>query len=133
MVLFTVGYEGENLDAFLAKLKAAKVDRVIDIRAMPLSRKKGFSKTPLGAALAEIGIDYIHVRAAGNPYRKEEDLLVKYRMHLAGVPEAVEEVAEAARGRRAALLCFEADPATCHRSILAPPVAKLLGESIKNL
>ena len=132
-MLFTVGYEGENLDAFLAKLKAAKVDRVIDIRAMPLSRKKGFSKTPLGAALAAIGIDYVHIRAAGNPYRKEDDLLVKYEMHLASVPEAVEEVADAARGHRAALLCFESDPATCHRSILAPPVAKLLGAAIEHL
>ena len=124
--LFTIGYEGLALDEFVARLKASKIDRVIDIRELPLSRRKGFSKTPLGEALAAAGIGYLHLRSAGNPYRKEDDALVKYRMHIADASDVIAEVAEAARGHRAALLCYEADPATCHRSLIAPHVAKHL-------
>ncbi|MBA3462584.1 MAG: DUF488 domain-containing protein [Deltaproteobacteria bacterium] len=124
--LFTIGYEGLALDEFLARLKASKIDRVIDIRELPLSRRRGFSKAPLAGALRDAGIDYVHLRSAGNPYRKEEDALVKYRVHIADATPVIEEVADAARGRRAALLCYEADPATCHRSLIAPHVAKHL-------
>ncbi len=131
--LFTIGYEGLTLDAFVARLRASRVDRVIDIRAMPLSRKRGFSKTPLAAALSASGIDYVHVREAGNPYRKEDDVLAKYAAHLESVPHAVDEVAGAARGHRAALLCYEADVRTCHRSLVAPRVAAHLGVAVKHL
>jgi uncharacterized protein (DUF488 family) len=124
--LFTIGYEGLALDEFLARLHAAKIDRVIDIRELPLSRRKGFSKTPLAEALRAAGIGYIHLRSAGNPFRKEADALVKYRVHIADATPVIAEVAEAARGHRAALLCYEADPATCHRSLVAPHVAKHL-------
>jgi uncharacterized protein (DUF488 family) len=124
--LFTIGYEGLALDQFLARLHAAKIDRVIDIRELPLSRRKGFSKTPLGEALRAAGIDYVHVRSAGNPYRKEEDALVKYRVHIADATPVIEELAGHAKGHRAALLCYEADAATCHRSLVAPHLAKHL-------
>ena len=122
--LYTVGYEGLALDEFLARLRAERIDRLIDIRALPLSRRRGFSKSPLADALAGADIEYVHLRAAGNPFRKEADALAKY---AAGLDDAVvEEVAETVRGYRAALLCYEADPATCHRAIIAPRVAKRL-------
>jgi uncharacterized protein (DUF488 family) len=129
--LFTVGYEGRALDELLAVLADAKVDRLIDIRQLPLSRRRGFSKTPLSEALRGAGIEYVHLRAAGNPFRKEPDALAQYREHLPR--EAVTEVAAAAKGHRAALLCYEADVTTCHRSILAPRVAKALGVSVRDL
>ena len=67
MKLFTIGYEGATMDEFLAALRTAGVKRVIDIRALPLSRRPGFSKTPLKNALAEAEIDYVHLRALGTP------------------------------------------------------------------
>lgn len=119
---FTIGYAGRSVDEFLAILSAAKVERVIDVRALPLSRRKGFSKTPLGAALRKRDIEYVNLRAAGNPFRdKRHDVhqcLALYGGYLDKRPEVVDEVDAAVRGCRAALLCFEAAPHECHRSVL---------------
>ena len=123
--LYTIGYEGKELDEVIATLKAHAIDRLIDVRALPLSRRRGFSKTPLGNALRAAGIEYVHLRAAGNPFRKEADAIAKYRAHLPAA--AVAEVADAVRGHRAALLCFCGDYGVCHRSVLAPRVGKKLG------
>ncbi len=67
MRIFTIGYEGATVAALLAALTQAGVERLIDVRALPVSRRPGFSKTPLSAALAEAGIDYVHLRALGTP------------------------------------------------------------------
>jgi uncharacterized protein (DUF488 family) len=131
--LFTIGYEGRVLDELIAILAANKVDRVIDVRELPLSRRRGFSKTPLASALGAAGIDYVHVREAGNPYRKIEDALPRYKAHIARARDVVAVVAAQTRGHRAALLCYEAEPRQCHRSLLAPRVAKLLGTSVRDL
>jgi uncharacterized protein (DUF488 family) len=126
--VFTVGYEGRNLGDFVAMLRAAKIDRVIDVRALPLSRRRGFSKTPLSEALASAKIEYVHLRIAGNPFRDQrgdiERCLALYRQHLQRSPEVIEAVLEAARGHRAALLCVERDACNCHRSIIASGLAK---------
>lgn len=65
--LATIGYQGAPLPAFLATLKAARVTLLLDVRGLPLSRRKGFSKTPLSEALMRIGIGYRHERALGVP------------------------------------------------------------------
>jgi uncharacterized protein (DUF488 family) len=137
--LFTIGYEGLALDQLIAMLSAQRIKRVIDVRELPLSRRRGFSKTPLREGLAAAGIEYVHLRAAGNPFRAEKDriprdeLLAKFRVHLNGSREVVTAVADEVRGTRAALLCYEHDVATCHRSILAPRVARKLGVPVTNL
>ena len=137
--LFTIGYEGRALDELIAELCAHRIERVIDVRQLPLSRRRGFSKTPLGAALAAYDIEYVHLRQAGNPYRAEKDsiprdqLLAKYKVHLAGARQVVTDVAEAARGRRVSLLCYERHPAECHRSLLSKRVARRLSTAIIDL
>lgn len=121
--LFTIGYEGRTLADMIEVLHAHAVDRVIDVRALPLSRRRGFSKTPLGTALVAGGIEYIHLRIAGNPYREFRDdpekCLSLYGDHLAHSPEVIAAVTDAIHGHRAALLCVERDPRVCHRTILA--------------
>src|SRR4051794_20207544 len=67
MRIFTIGYEGTTIGEFIAALEAAGVERVIDVRALPLSRRPGFSKSPLRAALEEMGIEYLHLKALGTP------------------------------------------------------------------
>ncbi len=128
-VIFTIGYADKTLPALVHLLVEAEVDRVIDVRALPLSRRRGFSKTPLSTALAQEGIEYIHLRAAGNPYRDEkqdiERCLALYAGHLDGHPAILEEVDAAMRERRAALLCAEADARHCHRSIIADRLQRL--------
>ena len=130
--LFTIGYEGRALDELIAELRFNRVGRVIDVRELPLSRRRGFSKTPLSEALAAVDIEYVHLRQAGNPYRRAQDLiprdelLAKYKVHLAGARQAVADVADAVRGRRASLLCYERHPGECHRSLLAKRIARRL-------
>jgi uncharacterized protein (DUF488 family) len=137
--LFTIGYEGRALDELIVILSAHRIERVLDIRELPLSRRPGFSKTPLGTALGAAGIEYVHMRQAGNPFRREKDeiprsrLLAKYARHLARTEDVVDAVVDAVRGRRVALLCYEAEPGDCHRSILAPRIAERLGCRIDDL
>ena len=121
-VTFTIGYAGKTVAEFVRLLDEAGVDRVVDVRALPLSRRRGFSKTALGAALAEHGIEYVHLRAAGNPFRDQKHDIKRclglYAGHLDANPEVVTEVERALHGHQAALLCFEADACECHRSII---------------
>lgn len=128
MRLFTIGYEATTMGEFLDALKSAGVERVIDVRALPLSRRPGFSKSPLKAALAEAGIDYVHLRALGTPSEgrsaaragRHEDLERIYAAQL-DLPEAIvaaEQMRELAAEKPSALLCYERDPAGCHRTLL---------------
>jgi uncharacterized protein (DUF488 family) len=133
MRIFTIGYEGATVGEFIHALKEAGVERVIDVRALPNSRRPGFSKTPLRNALAEAGIDYVHLRALGTPAEgraaaragRIEDLKRIYAGQL-DLPEAIVQGAqmlELAQEEPSALLCYEREPGGCHRSILLQAVA----------
>ena len=133
MRIFTIGYEATTMAEFLAALKDAGVERVIDVRALPLSRRPGFSKTPLRGALEEAGIDYVHLKALGTPSEgrsaaragRQEDLERIYAGQLE-LPEAIvaaEQMREFAAEKPSALLCYEREPAGCHRSLLLAAVA----------
>ncbi len=128
MKLFTIGYEATTMGEFLDALKSAGVARVIDVRAVPNSRRPGFSKTPLRNALAEVGIDYVHLKPLGTPANGREaaragrvdDLKRIYAAQL-DLPEAIvaaEQMRELAAEKPSALLCYEREPAACHRTLL---------------
>ena len=134
MRIFTIGYEGSTVPEFLAALQKAGVERVIDVRALPLSRRPGFSKSPLRAALHEAGIEYVHLKALGTPAEgrsaaragRQADLERIYAGQLE-LPEAMAQSAqmlELAAAKPSALLCFERDPAQCHRTLLLDAVAR---------
>lgn len=128
MKIFTIGYEGATMDDFLAALTGAGVEQVIDVRALPLSRRPGFSKSTLAASLAEVGIGYVHLKALGTPKPGRDAAKKGDRITLEAVyagqlelPEAQAQAArmlELAAGKPSALLCFERDPAMCHRTLL---------------
>ena len=131
--IFTIGYEGATVGEFLAALQVAGVERVIDVRALPLSRRPGFSKTPLSGALAEAGIEYVHLKALGTPGEgraaaragRHEDLKRIYAGQLE-LPEAMAQSAQMldlAAEKPSALLCMEREPAHCHRTLLLSAVA----------
>lgn len=133
MRIFTIGYEGATVSEFIAALQKARVERVIDVRALPLSRRPGFSKTPLRNALEEAGIEYVHLKALGTPADgrtaaragRHEDLRRIYAGQLE-LPEAMAQSAqmlELAREKPSALLCMEREPAHCHRTLLLDAVA----------
>jgi uncharacterized protein (DUF488 family) len=131
--IFTIGYEKTTQPELIAALQAAGVKRVIDVRAVPLSRRPGFSKNILKNGLAEAGIDYVHLKALGTPPAGREaarkgrhaELETIYAGQLE-LPEAIAAAAQLrslAAERPSALLCYERDPAGCHRTLLVRDVA----------
>jgi uncharacterized protein (DUF488 family) len=133
MRIFTMGYEGTTVPEFIAALERAGVERVIDVRALPLSRRPGFSKSPLRAALEEAGIEYLHLKALGTPAEgraaaragRHADMERIYAGQLE-LPEAIAQSARMlalAREKRSALLCMERQAAHCHRTLLLKAVA----------
>jgi uncharacterized protein (DUF488 family) len=142
MPLYTLGYEGSAIEDFVAVLKRARVELVVDVRALPLSRKPGFSKNALAGTLKKAGIGYAHRVALGTPkpirarYKSDGEfaaLRVEFEKHLAHQGFALDELVDLVKGKRACLVCFEADPALCHRSIVAEAARKRGGQKVVNL
>jgi uncharacterized protein (DUF488 family) len=127
--LVTLGYEGRSAGELVALMVGAGVSVVADVRLTPLSRKPGLSKRALSEQLAAADIRYVHLRGLGNPKdnrdgfrRGETDSRDRFRAVLgtdAG-QDGLEQVrALMGQGHTVALLCFEHNPATCHRSLVA--------------
>ncbi len=126
-ILFTVGYEGRDLPSFLELLRDEGVERVVDVRDNPWSRKPGFTKGPLRDALSQAGVMYEHVGALGLP--REIRRAVKegrvgsfeasYREHLEENEEAMDGLRELAEDERCAIMCMERRVEDCHRRFLA--------------
>lgn len=144
MPLFTIGYEKSKPDAVLDELKRAKVDFLIDIRAVAASRRPGFSKRALSAALDEAGIAYVHLQKLGTPTEGraaaragDRDTLWRiYDKHIKK-PEPQAELAELVAliksGKRVALLCYCRDPKTCHRSRIVANVKQRMRVKVEDL
>ncbi|MFC3079370.1 DUF488 family protein [Phenylobacterium terrae] len=141
--LATIGYEAATQEAVIGKLKDAGVAVLIDVRAVPSSRRAGFSKTVLAASLQAEGIDYVHLRELGTPKPGREaarkgriaEMHEIYEAHLAEPSAQLQlaQAAEIARERPAALLCYEADAAGCHRRIVAERLREALGCAVVDL
>ena len=141
--LLTIGYEGTTLAHVLATLRAARAELLIDVRAVPSSRKPGFSKRLLAGSLAEAGIEYLHLQALGTP--KEGRMAVRtghpermhtiFHEHMTGDRPRAElaQAIVAARGARACLLCFERDHRTCHRALVAEMIQAETGQTVVHL
>ena len=140
--LFTIGYEGLDIDAFIARLKQEGVFSIIDVRELPLSRKKGFSKTMLCEHLKTAGISYFHVPALGCPkpirnrYRSDNNWAAYTRDFLAYLQtqrETVQELAKFSHATSACLLCYEADYEMCHRTYVARAAHRAGAPAIKHI
>ena len=133
MRIFTIGYEGATQPELIAALQAAGVKRLIDVRAVPLSRRPGFSKNVLANGLREAGIAYVGLKALGTPpegreaaRRHDHATLERVYDGQLELPEAMAQAAmmlDLAAEAPSALLCFERDPAGCHRRLLLQRVA----------
>lgn len=140
--LFTFGYEGLTIDAFIDRLRQQGVELIVDVRELPLSRKKGFSKSAFREHLAAAGIGYQHLPALGCPkavrdrYKADGDWAVYTRgfmMHLSTVAAEVRDLAATSRNRQACLVCFEADHQACHRTFVARAVRQLGAPAVQHL
>jgi uncharacterized protein (DUF488 family) len=141
--LFTIGYERTTPDAVLGELKRARIRLLVDTRAVAASRRPGFSKRQLAAALDDIGIGYLHLRGLGTPAEGRQaarsgdfaTLRRVYEAHveMPGAQQELDELTALARRDRLCLLCYERDPAHCHRSRIAELVRDRIGVEIKHL
>jgi uncharacterized protein (DUF488 family) len=142
--LATIGYESVAVPEFLATLRDAGIVLLVDVRAVAGSRRPGYAKTALAANLASVNIEYLHLRGLGTPKEgriaaragRHAEMHAIFREHLA-TPEALadlEVLADIVRaGRPTCLLCLEADPMHCHRSLVADALARRMAVEIVHL
>ncbi|MDF1504669.1 DUF488 domain-containing protein [Roseisolibacter sp. H3M3-2] len=140
----TIGYEGTNVADFLRALRDAGVRLLVDVRAVASSRRPGFAKTRLAANLEEAGIGYVHLRGLGTPADgraaaragRHAEMHAIFAEHLA-TDRAQAELAQLEAlvrdGPKLALLCFEADPAHCHRTLVAAALRERVPVAVEHL
>jgi uncharacterized protein (DUF488 family) len=142
--LFTIGYEQAKPAAVLNELKRAKIDLLVDTRAVAASRRPGFSKRQLAASLDEQGIGYIHLQKLGTPAEgrtaaRAGDYATLWRIYdkhikKAEPQEALDELITLIKsGKRIALLCYCRDPKACHRSRIVTNVKKRMRITVEDL
>ena len=131
--LFTIGYEGADLNGFVRRLKAEGVSILVDVRELPLSRRRGFSKSQLAELLHKHGIRYVHRRELGAPRDIRHELretgdyatyFARFNAYLKTQRAVLERLVDECVGV-VALMCFERNPAECHRSAVARELGKL--------
>ena len=142
--LFTIGYEGMNLDGFIGQLKKFAIDCLIDVREIPISRKRGFSKSELAQRLGQENIDYLHLKQLGSPKPIRQKLKInrdystffkKMDIYLANKKEAIENAYSYVIDNTCCLMCFEHVAEQCHRKIVARKIRERDGNGlqIKNI
>lgn len=135
MKLYTLGYQGIDIAKYVKTLRKAGVGIVIDVRETPWSYKRGFCKTALSAELSKAGIEYVHLRSAGNPKENRrtasstQECLRRYRHHLRNDQKGLLDLIAVLRSAKkrnlsACLTCYERAPYECHRSVLAASVLR---------
>jgi uncharacterized protein (DUF488 family) len=142
--LLTIGYEQAKPAAVLNELKRAHVDLLVDTRAVAASRRPGFSKRQLAAALDDAGIAYVHLQKLGTPAQgrtaaRSGDLDTLWRIYdkhikTRDAKEALDELMALIKsGKRVALLCYCRDPKACHRSRIVANVKKRTRVKVEDL
>ncbi|MBA3318432.1 MAG: DUF488 domain-containing protein [Gemmatimonadales bacterium] len=140
----TVGYQAATVDTFLEVLAEHRVELLVDIRAVASSRRPGFAKSALAANLHGAGIEYLHLRGLGTPAEgraaaragRHAEMREIFQRHLAtqSARAELEALADIVRsGRRVCLLCLEADPTHCHRSLVANALATMVPLRVNHL
>lgn len=143
-VVHTIGYEASTLPRVVAALVAARVALLVDVRAVAMSRRPGFAKTRLAAGMEEAGIGYLHLRALGTPaegraaaragrHAEMREVFARQLM-TDSAQQALDDLAGIVRGgTRCALLCFEASPVHCHRSLVADALVARVAATVVHL
>jgi uncharacterized protein (DUF488 family) len=142
-LLYTIGYEKALLKDVVSTLAAARVATLIDVRDRPISRRPGFSKRQLAAAIEEAGMRYVHLQALGTPpegrlagRRRERDRfwgIVEEKLARPEAELALQEAGEIAKATPSCLLCYEADWQICHRRRVAEILAQRHGYAVSHL
>jgi uncharacterized protein (DUF488 family) len=138
--IYTIGYEGRGIEDFITRLKSFNITRLIDVREIPLSRKKGFSKLGLSERLEGENIEYIHFKSLGSPsdirdkLRTDgnyESFFKAYSKYLAKNMDAVAEIHGYIAHGVNCLMCFERLPTKCHRLAVVKKIKEYDGNGLK--
>ena len=138
--LYTIGYEGRDIDEFVSVLKDNRITRLIDVREIPFSRKKGFSKSRLNDRLQNENIEYVHIKALGSPkeirnklktdwdYKSFFDAFSEYlHRNWWAIEDAYRYLADGVN----CIMCFESRAQQCHRSTVAQKIKEHDGNGLK--
>jgi uncharacterized protein (DUF488 family) len=132
--IYSVGYEGLEVETLIEHLSSSRVSTVVDVRMTPLSRRRGYSRKSLSTELQKAGINYHHEPDLGNPpdnrdaFRRGDVESGRRRMRELlenGSGTALERLVEHARGNRVAVLCVEQDRLRCHRHVITEMVQEI--------
>ena len=138
--LMTIGYEGLSAKEFFEILKRCRVETLVDVRELPISRKKGFSKSALIESTGKHGLNYQHLQTLGCPrdirhdYRDDndwKDYTKKFNKYLNDQKATMAELARLVMQSRCCLLCFEEDYNFCHRLFVAQRLASFVDDNLK--
>lgn len=142
MNIFTIGYEGLDIEMFMSLLTEYGIDMIVDVRELPLSRKPGFSKKSLASVLNLSGCEYVHMADLGCPkpvrdcYREDGNwkrYTEGFLKYLKTQDDAIAELSALAASASCALLCYEADSNFCHRSMVANAVKDHCGARVTHI
>ncbi len=137
--LYTIGYEGKGLDEFVNQLKHFGISILVDVREVPFSRKKGFSKVPLSQYLKEYDIEYLHFRELGSPKPLRQKIRLdgdydyffeKYSRYIKSQIKITEELYRIILSKTCCIMCYEKEPRNCHRSIVAEEMERRDGNGL---
>ena len=141
--IYTIGYEGADLSDFIETLIEAGVEHILDVRELPQSRRRGFSKNVLADALSGHGIGYSHAKQLGDPKHGREaarrgdmnqfKMIFEAHLDLPVTQVALNEAASLLAGKPTALLCYERNPKECHRTLVAQRLIGLGSFQVQHL
>jgi len=140
--IYTMGYEGLTADDFLNRMLEAGMRRIVDVRNNPVSRRYGFHKSTLSRLAALLGLEYVHVPELGIPSAERGQLesFTQYqelfRTYESGLPQVIAQqrmVGELLQEKPSVLVCMEADPRFCHRSVLAQALTRIVDLPVNHL
>jgi len=133
-VIFTIGYEGKKIENFILDLKKVKIDTLVDVREVPFSRKKGFSKKALVSYLKKMDVKYLHMKDLGSPkvirdkFKKDKDFnsfSVEYLKYLSLKEEYMKELHHLIYKENVCLMCYEKEYNVCHRSLITEKIKEI--------
>lgn len=140
ITVYTAGYEGYDISTFIRELVVHEIDTLVDVREIPASRKRGFSKTRLKEQLAEHGIDYVHYRELGSPRELRKKLysdgnyiyfFKEYKKYLKTRLDVLKDLYSTfISDSKCCLMCMEREHESCHRSVIAEKVKEIDGNGL---
>ena len=138
--LFTIGYEDRSISEFIERLNQFSITALVDVREIPLSRKKGFSKKQLKEYLEKNDIQYIHIKQLGSPKKLRDKLredkdyesfFEAYTKYLSTQIEILQELyTERVLEETICLMCYERLPSHCHRKVIAEEIKRIDGNGL---